>query len=310
MINFVTKRDGTQQPYEVSKIRFAINEACQGLDVDTLALEAKVSNNFSDGVTTTQIQSYLVQTARQLITAEEPEWSKVAGRLAVMNLWKETINFRGYGYDDYFKHLTLMTSPKYLQSHTDNLEESTVSYYDPKILDLYTVEEIVEAGSWIVKDRDLLFDHAGISTLMSKNLIKVKNNSEGLCAELPQEVYLTIALFLASVEKPEFKMEKAKEFYDSFSELKLSPATPFLKNLRTLDGNLSSCFTLSVGDSLKSIDNAWGDSSFISKNGGGIGKGWSRVRAQGSTIKGVSGLSGGILPWIKIDNGIALGHFS
>lgn len=305
MINFVTKRNGAQQPYEVSKIRFAINEACQGLDIDTLALEAKVSNNFSDGVTTTQIQEYLVETAKQLITVEEPDWSKAAGRLAIMDLWKNVINFRGYGYDDYFKHLSLMTDEKYLHSHAGTVEGTELTYYDPKILQLYTVEEIVEAASWIVRDRDLDFDLAGVVSLSKRYLVKCKGNKNKALLELPQEAFLTIALLLASVEAPQNRMKFAKEVYEAVSLRKLSLATPVLANLRVPNGSLSSCFTDSTGDSLKSISKGWTNAAEISKKGGGLGKNLSKVRALGSTIKGIPGLSGGVLPWVKVLNGIA-----
>ncbi len=46
--------------------------------------------------------------------------------------------------------------------------------------------------------------------------------------------------------------------------------------------------------------------SLLSKFGGGIGWDWSKVRAMGSSIDGHKHAAGGIIPFLKITNDIAI----
>jgi ribonucleoside-diphosphate reductase alpha chain len=52
-------------------------------------------------------------------------------------------------------------------------------------------------------------------------------------------------------------------------------------------------------DSLEGIYARYSDVARLSKFAGGIGLGYSRVRAQGSLIRGTNGKSNGIVPWLK-----------
>src|SRR4029450_4160528 len=52
-------------------------------------------------------------------------------------------------------------------------------------------------------------------------------------------------------------------------------------------------------DSLESIYRKYSDVAMLSKFSGGIGIGYSRVRARGSLIRGTNGHSNGIVPFLK-----------
>jgi ribonucleoside-diphosphate reductase alpha chain len=80
-------------------------------------------------------------------------------------------------------------------------------------------------------------------------------------------------------------------------------ATPTLFNSGTARPQLSSCFLLDVeSDSIEGIFNTLGESAQISKNAGGIGIAFSKVRAKGTYIAGTNGSSNGIIPFLKIFN--------
>jgi len=68
--------------------------------------------------------------------------------------------------------------------------------------------------------------------------------------ELPQEMYLAGAMFLALPEK-ENKVEFAKKIYHSTASQKISLPTPTLLNSRTNYHQLSSCFKLNIDDDLR-----------------------------------------------------------
>ena len=124
--------------------------------------------------------------------------------------------------------------------------------------------------------------------------------------ELPQEAYLTCALLLASVEAPENRLSYAKRFYEAIAARKISLATPILANLRVPNGSLTSCFIVSIDDSLESIFAEITNTARISKNGGGVGVNVSRIRATGSWVMGKNNASGGVIPWIKLLNDTAI----
>lgn len=278
----IRKRNGRLEGLDVNKIKVVISWASEGFDVNPLELESRVSSVFKDGISTRQIQDNLINQASTLTTVMEPDWRYVAGRLLMMNYWKDTVLNRGYGYEAFVQHVHTMVD---------------AGRYENNIVKLYSDEQLAEAGAWMVQRRDLDYDYAGANMLVRRYMVD---------NELPQEAFLIISLLLASVEQPHMRMHYAKRFYDMLSLRLISLATPFLSNLRRPKGNLSSCFIVASDDSLDSLKRVWSAVGDISKNGGGVGVNLSRVRCRESWVNGQKGASGGVVPWIKILNDIAV----
>lgn len=277
----VIRRDGSTTSLNIGKIRDVVEWACEGKKVNSIALEAGLTTRLRDGITTREIQDNLINCALEMCSPEEPDWRYVAGRLHIWSLWKDTLVARGYQYGNYGK--TVKNQVKNGQ-------------YDERIL-LYSEAELKEAGSWINPDWDIDYDYAGAVLITSRYLLK---------DELPQEALLTCSLLLASVEEPANRLAWAKKFYQAIAQRKISLATPILANLRSPKGSLTSCFILSIDDSLESIFSEITNAARISKNGGGVGVNVSRIRATGSWVMGKANASGGIIPWIKLLNDTAI----
>ena len=277
----VIRRDGSTTSLNIGKIRDVVEWACEGKKVNSIALEAGLTTRLRDGITTREIQDNLINCALEMCSPEEPDWRYVAGRLHIWSLWKDTLVARGYQYGNYEK--TVKTQVKKL-------------LYDERIL-IYSEAELKEAGSWINPDWDIDYDYAGALLITSRYLLK---------NELPQEALLTCSLLLATVEEPANRLPWAKKFYQAIAQRKISLATPILANLRTPKGSLTSCFILSIDDSLESIFSEITNAARISKNGGGVGVNVSRIRATGSWVMGKANASGGIIPWIKLLNDTAI----
>lgn len=277
----VIRRDGSPTSLNIGKIRAVVDWACEGKEVNSIALEAGLTTRLRDGITTREIQDNLINCALEMCSPEEPDWRYVAGRLHIWSLWKDTLVSRGYQYGNYDK--TVKTKVESGQ-------------YDERIL-TYSPEELREAGSWINPDWDTDYDYAGAVLLTSRYLLR---------DELPQEALLTCSLLLASVENPENRLYWARKFYEAIARRKISLATPILANLRVPNGSLTSCFILSIDDSLESIFGELTNAARISKNGGGIGVNVSRIRATGSWVMGKANASGGVIPWIKLLNDTAI----
>ncbi|MFM6059589.1 MAG: ATP cone domain-containing protein, partial [Microcystis aeruginosa] len=277
----VIRRDGSTTSLNIGKIRDVVEWACEGKKVNSIALEAGLTTRLRDGITTREIQDNLINCALEMCSPEEPDWRYVAGRLHIWSLWKDTLVVRGYQYGNYEK--TVKTQVKN-------------RLYDERIL-IYSEAELTEAGSWSNPDWDIDYDYAGALLITSRYLLK---------NELPQEALLTCSLLLASVEEPANRLPWAKKFYQGIAQRKISLATPILANLRTPKGSLTSCFILSIDDSLESIFGEITNAARISKNGGGVGVNVSRIRSTGSWVMGKANASGGIIPWIKLLNDTAI----
>jgi ribonucleoside-diphosphate reductase alpha chain len=131
-------------------------------------------------------------------------------------------------------------------------------------------------------------------------------NPNKIVKELPQEMYMSVALFLAIPEKENERLAFALKIYEHCSRQRISLPTPTLLNARTNFYQLSSCFKINVNDDLRDIYHAVENMAQISKFGGGVGVYLGNIRARGSAIRGVKGMSGGINPWVKVINDTAV----
>jgi ribonucleoside-diphosphate reductase alpha chain len=294
MIN-VIQRSGETRPLDITKIRRVVEWACEGLEVNPLALESGLTSRLRDSITTREIQENLINVATQLFCVEETDWKYVAGRLHIWGLWKDTRikrKFGGYLSRTVFRRLEGTDYAKYIQWQVDR------GVYDPRITEIYDENDLKIAGKWIYPEYDKDFDYAGAIMLSERYLLD---------CELPQEAFLACALLLASVEEnPENRLRIAFQIYLAIAQRKISLATPILGNLRTPNGSLSSCFIVAMEDNLESIFSEITNTARISKNGGGVGVNVSRIRATGSSVMGKANASGGIIPWIKLLNDTAI----
>ncbi|WP_072619604.1 ribonucleoside-diphosphate reductase subunit alpha [Spirulina major] len=277
----VIKRDGTTAPLNIKRIRDVVLWACEGFEVNSVALESGLKTRLRHGVTTREIQDNLINCALEMCSPEEPDWRYVAGRLHIWSLWKDTLVARHYQYDNY--------------PQTVNVQ-ITANAYDDRIL-TYTPDELAQAGNWINPDYDLDYDYAGAVMLTKRYLLP---------NELPQEALLTCALLIASVEEHHNRMVWARRIYEAIASRKISLATPILANLRVPGGSLASCFITAMEDNLESIFHEITNTARISKGGGGVGMNVSRIRATGSRVMGKENASGGVLPWVKLLNDTAI----
>lgn len=274
----VIKRNGINTQLDISKIRKVATWACEGLDASVEALEAGMKAKLRNGVTTRDIQKSLIQCALELCSLEAPDYRYVAGRLHVWNIWKEVELARGCYYGDYDKVVIGMVN---------------TNKYDPSIIESYTLTELKQAGEWINPDYDSDYDYAGASLLSKRYLLE---------KELPQEMYLTIALLLAKDLDYGSRLTTARSYYEALAQRKVSLATPFLSNLRKPNGSLTSCFVLTMNDTLESIFRELTNIARISKCGGGVGTNVSRIRATGSSLMGKANAAKGVVPWIQLIN--------
>ena len=277
----VVKRNGKKEPVMLDKILDRITQQTYGLDKLIIPFEVaqKVIEGIMPDIKTYVLDQLAMETAASLAT-KHPDYSILAARLAITNLHKETKKSFSETVTDLYKYIDPKTG-----KHSPIVSE-----------DFYNIvkKHADEIDSAIVHSRDHNFDYFGFKTLEKSYLLKL----DGKVAERPQYMYMRTALQVWGEN-----LEKVIETYNTLSEGYYTHATPTLFNSGTGRPQLSSCFLLDVeNDSIEGIFNTLKESAQISKNAGGIGISFTKVRSKGTYIAGTNGTSNGIIPFLKIYN--------
>ncbi|WP_084243737.1 ribonucleoside-diphosphate reductase subunit alpha [Planomicrobium okeanokoites] len=272
---------------EMNAVEKALERAERLHGLDTTALRNKIGE--LDGKIDTE-QSMLYALNR--ISMDEPKWTFLAAELYCSDLYRQAATSRGYEeqekYGDFYRLVEKL---------------SRIGIYSNDLLTAYSEAEIRELGAVIDPERDQLFNYIGLFLLADRYLAK---DYEGNLHELPQERFLIIAMALMQNEPADKRTELVREAYWAMSNLYMTVATPTLSNAGKSFGQLSSCFIDTVDDSLDGIYlNNW-DIARLSKDGGGLGIYYGKVRALGSDIKKFKGNSSGVIPWIRLVNDTAV----
>ena len=199
-----------------------------------------------------------------------PDWSILAGRVQMTDLRKkiETTSFA-----DAVRKYPEIYDKKYagfVTTHAQALEKM------------------------LRPDRDMNFDTFGFSTLFKSYLLRklIPGRPDPVYLETPQYMYLRIATYLWFPN-----LEKIQHTYNRLSNGEYSHASPTAYNAGTHRSQLSSCFLMSIEDSMDGLTKSWRDCAIISKNTGGLGCDYGSIRH--SNI-GYFGKSKGIVSWLKI----------
>ncbi len=255
-------------------------------------LEKSLNNVIRENMSKSELIYSVIQTLLELTSEREPKWEKGASKLYMLNLYENVIENRGLNsenpYDNFYDFIKELTNK---------------GLYGDYILENYSKEDIGELEKEIDSSRDFLFTYSGIHLLSRRYLIQDYNRN---IIELPQQMFMGIAMHLAIPEKKENRIYWAKRIYNCLSTLKATMATPTMSNARKPFYQLSSCFIDTVDDSLKGIYKSLDNFASVSKFGGGMGVYFGKVRALGSSIRGFKGASGGVIPWIKLYNDTAV----
>ena len=278
----VTKRNGKKEPIMLDKILDRIKQQTYSLDTKWIIpfeVAQKVIEGITPDIKTSTLDQLAMETAASL-TTKHPDYSVLAARLAITALHKETKKSFSETVTDLFNYVNPKTG-KHAPIVSENFHTIVKKYSD-------------SLDSAIVHSRDHNFDYFGFKTLEKSYLLKI----DGVVAERPQYMYMRTAIQIWGEN-----IEKVIETYNIMSEGYYTHATPTLFNSGTIRPQLSSCFLLDVeNDSIEGIFNTLKESAQISKNAGGIGIAFTKVRAKGTYIAGTNGSSNGIIPFLKIYN--------
>ena len=281
---YVVKRDGRKELIMFDKITARVRKLCYGLNglVDPLKVTMRVIEGLYDGVTTSELDNLAAEIAATMTTTH-PDYAKLAARISVSNLHKNTKK----SFSETMKDLYLYVNPR-------------TGKKAPLLSDeVYKViSENAEAlDSTIIYNRDFGYDYFGFKTLERSYLLKLN----GKIAERPQHMLMRVSIGIHLDD-----LDSAKETYELMSKKFFTHATPTLFNSGTPKPQMSSCFLLAMkDDSIDGIYDTLKQTAKISQSAGGIGLSIHNVRATGSYIAGTNGTSNGIVPMLQVFNDTA-----
>lgn len=282
----VIKRNGRRERIMLEKITNRI-ESLKSMEprlsqiIDHVSVAIKVIDGLYDGVTTVDLDILAAETAATMTTLH-PDYAKLAARIAVSNLHKETTQHFSEVVHDLYHYINPKTC-----KHAPLVSE-----------ELYNiVDHNKEINNWINYDKDYDYDYFGFKTLEKSYLLRLNDR----VAERPQHMLMRVALGIHGED-----LESARKTYNLMSDKYFTHATPTLFNAGTPHPQMSSCFLLDMNeDSIKGIYKTLADCAKISQYAGGIGLAIHKIRATGSYIAGTNGISNGIVPMLRVYNNTA-----
>src|SRR3989344_5805866 len=284
---YITKRDGTREPFNADRINRSIERACRGLSdpismVTQIATETKLT--LYDGITTEEMDQATINAAIQNVK-EDIEYDKVATRLLLKTVYRRVVG----EFENSEETLQKMHRDGFIRYITQGVAEGLL---DVRMRERYNVGKLADC---LDLERDELFQYAGLSSLLNRYAIKDKEQQP---CETSQYLFMRIAMGLALNEKnPD---EWAKKFYDKMSRLEYIAGGSTNIHAGTPRPALSNCFLLEIHDDIEHIAKSVADVIKLSKASGGIGASITKLRAAGSPLSSNNTTSSGPTPFAKI----------
>ena len=281
---FVVKRDGRKEPIMFDKITARIRKLNYGLNplVDPVRVAMRVIEGLYDGVTTSELDNLAAEIAATMTTTH-PDYAKLAARISVSNLHKNTKKSFSATMKDLYEYVNPRTGKKapLLSDEVYAIIEKNADKID----------------SSIIYNRDFGYDFFGFKTLERSYLLKLN----GQIVERPQHMLMRVSIGIHLTD-----LDAAFETYELMSKRYFTHATPTLFNSGTPKPQMSSCFLLTMkDDSIDGIYDTLKQTAKISQSAGGIGLSIHNIRATGSYIAGTNGTSNGIVPMLRVFNDTA-----
>jgi ribonucleoside-diphosphate reductase alpha chain len=175
---YVVKRDGRKELIMFDKITARVRKLCYGLNglVDPLKVAMRVIEGLYDGVTTSELDNLAAEIAATMTTTH-PDYAKLAARISVSNLHKNTKKSFSETMKDLYEYVNPRTGKK-------------APLLSDEVFKVIS-ENAERLDSTIIYNRDFGYDYFGFKTLERSYLLKVN----GQIAERPQHMLMRHLVF-------------------------------------------------------------------------------------------------------------------
>ncbi len=283
----VVKRDGTREPFDANKINLALVKASEGLPEQiqkVVQVASELQLTLFDGITTEQLDEAVIQTALQNVK-DDPDFDKIAARLLLKTLYKKIL-----GDYETAEELKKLHEKKFEAYVKDGVKSGLL---DKRLADgRFDLKKLAKALNPV---KDDLSKYLGVIT--NKNRYALRKGS-GEPIEVPQYTHMRIAMGMSINEKD--PTTATLDFYEHMSNLDYVPGGSTRVNAGGAFPQLSNCFLINVDDDMESIAQSVRNTMWIAKGTGGIGIGFTKLRASGSPVKTTNTESTGPIPFMKM----------
>lgn len=290
---FVLDRHDVPQEVSFDRIRDRINELSSSIgnqpelpNVDAVQLWQDTVARFKNGMKTSEIDAIIISIALNKSMLNY-EYGILASRLVISNAQK-------------MNKLNLLQMVELVEKQGKHCR------FNPEYIGL--IKKYHEQfEKFVDHDRDFMFSYHGFQTLIKSYLTRRAGENTEI-VESPQHMYLRVAM-CTELSNREIKhmidnnasdptvqkyITRIQHNYNMLSRQLISNASPTLFNACTNHQQCSSCFLISVDDSLEVIMDTVKNAAMLSKWAGGLGICLTPMRSEGSAINSTGGKSSGI----------------
>ena len=274
----IRKSSGQLADYEPKKFHVKTAFAVDGLmGVSQSEIEIGAAHSILEGTSSSQIQDALINSAKNLVTPEDPNYQIAAARLLNQKIRKEAHGS--------WEPLSLL-----------QIIEKNKDIYDLATLySAYDKEELEWFGKKINYKLDNDFVYGGLNQMQKSYLTK----RDGKVQESSQEVFMLISLFAFNKYKNPQRKQLVLDTYKALSSFEISLPSPTMGQLRTKFNRYFSCNIIDSGDDKHTIANAAKSIYEVVASGAGLGISVTDLRELGADIDGGRLQHTGTLPIVK-----------
>ena len=283
--------DGSTVQITPTDIQDRLARLCSHWQVDSQLLWNSIESKLRDDMPVAELDTVIIISGRVHVPLE-PKYTYVLAQVLLEQASRAAAAKLGIT-------TTLAESPAEFYQHlfkTSLQRQVQLDIVNPELL-TFDLDKLAQE---LLPERDRQMTFLGAQTLYDRYFI----HEDEVRIELPQTLWMRVAMGLALQEDE--REERAIEFYRLLSSFDYMTSTPTLFNSGTNHSQLSSCYLMTVDDSLDRIYDSMKDNAMLSKWAGGLGNDWTPVRAEGSYISGTNGKSQGIVPFLKVVNDTAV----
>lgn len=229
MLKTIIKRDGRREEFTPDKLNkwaiWASQDLKDRIDWSDIVLETvKVAGEEIDSQS---LQKLLIKSC---IQKRNWAYNVMAGRLYAAIYHKEL-----YGNS---------------RPHIRTLHDKLFDLGLMKLLD-YTDEQYDQINAIIDHERDFKMAHFQLE--YARHKYSLQDRVKGEAFETPQFIYMRLAMALAEDEPEDIKVQEAINWYEEFSNARVSCPTPNYINLGTIHNGFASCCLIKVNDTARSL---------------------------------------------------------
>ncbi len=166
--------------------------------------------------------------------------------------------------------------------------------YNPKLLDWYNETQIEEFYQFAKTFNHQFGSYMAVKKFYDDYATKTLDRMTIL--ESYVDRVLIVAMYLGRGNE-----QQVKDLVEEILTGRYQPATPTFQDAgKWNSGEMVSCFLLEMDDNLNSIVYNLGTSMHLSKFGGGVAINVSNIRSRGESLRGVKGITAGVMPILKL----------